>query len=115
MDRHYAWGLAVDPADPDLWYVSASYSARYAHGDREHAQALIYRRDGARPWQPLGGGLPSPLPVMPYALHVPLDRPGEIFAGLHTGAIWHSSDRGESWRMLDVQLPGILALASMAG
>ena len=23
MDRHYVWGLAIDPADPDLWYVSA--------------------------------------------------------------------------------------------
>src|ERR671915_1816209 len=22
-DRHYAWSVAVDPEDPDLWYVSA--------------------------------------------------------------------------------------------
>ena len=28
MDRHYVWGLAIDAADPDLWYVSASYGAR---------------------------------------------------------------------------------------
>ena len=31
MDRHYCWALAVDPDDPDLWYVSATHGARYAH------------------------------------------------------------------------------------
>ena len=24
LDRHYAWAQAIDPADPDLWYVSIS-------------------------------------------------------------------------------------------
>jgi photosystem II stability/assembly factor-like uncharacterized protein len=110
MDRHYVWGLAVDPADPDLWYVSATFSARFAHGDRESAEALIYRRRGAGSWQPLGGGLPSPSSAMPYALLAPLDRPGELYAGMRTGSIWHSPDRGDTWRALDVQLPGILAL-----
>jgi hypothetical protein len=110
MDRHYVWGLAVDPADPDLWYVSATHNARFAHGDRESADALIYRRRGEEPWTALGGGLETPLPVMPYALLAPLDRPGELYAGMRTGALWHSSDRGDSWTRLDVNLPGILGL-----
>src|SRR5690606_23435807 len=92
MDRHYVWGLAVDPADPDLWYVSATHNARYAHGDRASAEALIYRRRGDQPWQPLSGGLPDPLPVMPYALLAPIDRPGELYAGMRDGALWHSAD-----------------------
>ncbi len=112
MDRHYVWGLAVDPADPDLWYVSATHSARFAHGDRESADALIYRRRGAEPWQSLNGGLSTPLTVMPYALLAPLDRPGEIYAGMRTGSLWHSSNQGESWSEIDVRLPGILALVA---
>ena len=65
-DRHYTWSVAVDPDDPERWYVSASTGPYAAHGGRD-PQALIYgRRDGA--WTALGGGLPEPLPAMPYAL-----------------------------------------------
>ena len=115
MDRHYVWGLAVDPVDPDLWYISATHSARYAHGDRESAEAYIYRRRDSEPWQALSGGLPDPLPVMPYALLVPRDRPNELYAGMRDGQIWHSSDQGERWRRLDIELNGLLALVALAG
>ena len=30
-DRHYTWGLVVDPDDPDCWFVSANPGARLAH------------------------------------------------------------------------------------
>jgi ribosomal protein S18 acetylase RimI-like enzyme len=113
MDRHYVWGLAVDPADPELWYVSATFNARYAHGDRSSAEAFIYRRRGSEPWTVLAGGLPNPLSVMPYALLTPLDRPGELYAGLRDGQIWHSADMGDSWNRLDVGLSGLLALAAI--
>ena len=112
MDRHYVWGLAVDPADPDLWYVSATFSARHAHDRRGNAEAFISRRRGDGPWEALDGGLPNPLSVMPYALLAPLDRPGEIYAGMQDGQIYHSADRGESWRRLDVSLPALLALVA---
>ncbi len=115
MDRHYVWGLAVDPSDPDLWYVSATHSARFAHGDRESADAILYRRRGTESWQALDGDFPSPASDMPYALLAPLDRPGELYVGMRTGDIWHSTDRGDSWTKLDVRLPGILALVARPG
>ena len=66
-DRHYTWSVAVDPDDPELWYVSASTGPFAAHGRRGDPQARIYRRrDGG--WGALAGGLPEPLPAMPYAL-----------------------------------------------
>ncbi len=34
-DRHYTWSVAVDPDDPDLWYVSASTGPFAAHGGRD--------------------------------------------------------------------------------
>src|SRR5919197_5209364 len=41
-DRHYTWSVAVDPHDPDRWYVSASTGPYAAHGGRD-PQARIYR------------------------------------------------------------------------
>jgi hypothetical protein len=58
MDRHYTWSVAVDPEDPDRWFVSASTGPMRAHGDGD-PQAGIFRRDGDHPWQRLAGGLPD--------------------------------------------------------
>ena len=110
-DRHYTWSVAVDPDDPDCWYVSASTGPFAAHGGRE-PRARIYRRRGDEPWQPLAGGLPEPLPAMPYAL---LATDGRLFAGLADGQLWESSDRGDSWRALRLEgdrLGRLVALAA---
>src|SRR5437762_2028252 len=66
-DRHYTWSVTVDRDDPECWYLSASTGPFAAHG-RGDPQARIYRRRDGEPWQPLAGGLPEPLPAMPYAL-----------------------------------------------
>jgi photosystem II stability/assembly factor-like uncharacterized protein len=92
-DRHYTWSVVVDPADPELWYVSASTGPFAAHGGRD-PQARIYRRTAGE-WRPLSDGLPDPIPAMPYAL---VAAEGRLFAGLADGQIWQSNDRGDTWR-----------------
>jgi photosystem II stability/assembly factor-like uncharacterized protein len=109
-DRDYTWSVAVDPADPDCWYVSASTGPFAAHGGGD-PQARIYRRRKGKPWEPLAGGLAEPLPAMPYALLTAGDR---IFAGLADGRLWESRDRGDTWVELRLEgdaLPGVVALA----
>jgi photosystem II stability/assembly factor-like uncharacterized protein len=109
-DRHYTWSVAVDPDDPDWWYVSASTGPFAAHGGHD-PRAHIYRRRGAEPWEPLAGGLPDPLPSMPYAL-VSADR--RIFAGLASGELWESTDSGDTWGACVLRgdpLPALQALA----
>lgn len=98
-DRDYTWSVAVDPADPDCWYVSASTGPYAAHGGRD-PEARIFRRRRGEPWQPLAGGLPEPLPAMPYAL---LATESRLFAGLADGQIWESRDRGDTWAALAFQ------------
>jgi photosystem II stability/assembly factor-like uncharacterized protein len=98
-DRHYTWGLAVDPDDPDCWYVSANPGARLAHYGSENADAYIYRWRGTGPWQQLRGGLPQPLDSFPYALVMNSDS---LFAGLGDGRIYRSDDRGDHWTQLTV-------------
>jgi photosystem II stability/assembly factor-like uncharacterized protein len=108
-DRNYTWAVTVDPDDPDLWYVSASTGPFAAHGG-DDPEALIYRRrDGE--WHPLAGGLPEPLPAMPYAL---VAADGRLFAGLADGQIWESADRGDTWRACALRgepLTGVRAVA----
>jgi photosystem II stability/assembly factor-like uncharacterized protein len=113
-DRHYTWSVAVDPDDPDLWYVSASTGPYAAHG-RGDPQAFIYRRQAGEPWRSLAGGLPQPLPAMPYAL---VAGKGRLFAGLADGQIWESRDRGDSWhacRSLGDPIAALHALAYTGG
>jgi photosystem II stability/assembly factor-like uncharacterized protein len=93
-DRHYTWSLAVDPNDPELWYVSASTGPFAAHGGGD-PQARIYRRRGDEPWHVLSGGLPEPLPAMACTL---VAGDGRLFAGLADGRLWESGDRGDTWR-----------------
>jgi photosystem II stability/assembly factor-like uncharacterized protein len=109
-DRHYTWSVTVDPADADCWYVSASTGPFAAHGRRD-PQARIYRRRDGRPWQSLAGGLPEPLPAMPYAL---LATDGRLFAGLADGQLWESRDRGDTWTPLQLEGAGVAAVLALA-
>ena len=111
-DRHYTWSVAVDPEDPVVWFVSASSGPFAAHGGGD-PQARIFRRAGDG-WQALDGGLPAPLPAMPYAL---VATEGRLFAGLANGELYESGDRGDSWRALDLDggpLERVVALAHAA-
>jgi photosystem II stability/assembly factor-like uncharacterized protein len=109
-DRHYTWSVAVDPNDPDRWYLSASTGPYAAHGGGD-PQARLYRRQDGEAWRPLNGGLPEPLPAMPYALVAGEDR---LFAGLADGELWESRDRGDTWtrcRLRGDRIGALLALA----
>jgi photosystem II stability/assembly factor-like uncharacterized protein len=101
LDRRYCWAVAADPAQPDLWYISAAPGPIKAHRGHD-AQAFIFRSRGGGPWQKLAGGLPQPLASMPYALITP--HPDELYAALANGDIWHSTDTGDSWIRLPARL-----------
>src|SRR5919197_1431255 len=109
-DRNYTWSVAVEPDEPDCWYVSVSTGPFAAHGGRD-PQARIYRRRDGEPWQSLAGGLPEPLPAMPYALLAAGER---LFAGLANGQIWESRDRGDSWTAMRLRGKPITRLQALA-
>jgi hypothetical protein len=106
-DRHYTWAVAVDPGNPDSWYVSASTGPFAAHRGRNPEARIYAWRDDA--WHAVAGGLPEPLPAMPYAL-VATDR--RLLAGLADGQLWESTDRGETWRACPLE--GLTRLNALA-
>jgi hypothetical protein len=104
--HRYCWGLAVDPDDPERWYVSAADGPRQAHFGGP-AGAGLYRWEGSGPWQRIEEGLPRPLNSMPYAL---VSTTAGLFAGLADGRIFSSEDRGDSWRELPVGTGSVVAM-----
>jgi len=109
LDRKYGWAVAADPERPDVCYVAVAPGPGRAHGAKA-AEAYVFRRVGARPWEKLGGGLPQPLDHMPYALVTDPGRPGAVTAGLANGDVWRSTDLGETWSQLPVALPPLAAM-----
>jgi hypothetical protein len=108
-DRHYTWAVAVEPDEPDAWYVSASTGPFAAHG-RADPEARIYAWRGGG-WHALAGGLPEPLLAMPYALVATGRR---LFAGLADGQLWESTDGGENWHACALEGDALTRLNALA-
>jgi BNR/Asp-box repeat len=101
-ELRYCWALAVDPDDPERWYVSAASGPGAAHGGYR-ARGRLYRWDGS--W----AALPLPTDSMPYALAA---SDGELLAGMADGRILRSADHGESWAEIGVRVGSVLAMAA---
>ncbi len=110
LDRHYAWATAVDPADPDLWYVSVSHSPFAAHGEGDGRSRLLRSRGNGFSAVDHWGDDPG-LRRMPYALAALPDQPGRLLVGLRGGSLLLGDEAGEAWSRLDPVLPDVIALA----
>jgi photosystem II stability/assembly factor-like uncharacterized protein len=102
-DLPYCWALAVDPDDPERWYVSAASGPGIAHRG-EDARGELYRWDDGE-WR----RLEIPGESMPYALAA---TDGELLAGMADGRVLRSGDAGESWDETGVRVGSIVAMAS---
>jgi photosystem II stability/assembly factor-like uncharacterized protein len=111
LGTKYGWMVAADYDQPEVWYFSASNFPKLwkgelappAHQDGK-ANAHIYRSVGGASWEQLGGGLPEPLNYMAYALITEPRNPGNLYAGLANGEIWHSKNYGDTWKQLSFHL-----------
>jgi photosystem II stability/assembly factor-like uncharacterized protein len=111
LDRRYAWAAAIDPADPDLWYVAISSGPFAAHG-RGNGEARIVRSSGNGWGATAEWGDAPELRRMPYALATLPGVPGALVAGLRGGVLMLTEDAGESWSRMQVELPDVVDLAA---
>jgi photosystem II stability/assembly factor-like uncharacterized protein len=110
MDRHYAWAQALDPADPDLWYVAVSRSPFAAHGGGD-GQAHLFRSRGDGFTSIDSWGDAPELRRMPYALSTLPGQPAHLLAALRGGTLLLTRDAGERWLRLPIRLPDAIDLA----
>jgi photosystem II stability/assembly factor-like uncharacterized protein len=111
LDRHYAWTQALDPADPDLWYVAVSRSPSAAHGNGD-GQAHLWRSRGDG-WAAVDTWGDSPeLRRMPYALTTLPAQPNRLLVGLRGGTLLLTDDAGKSWSRLPSKLPDVIDLTA---
>ncbi|HLH69123.1 MAG TPA: glycosyl hydrolase [Candidatus Dormibacteraeota bacterium] len=103
IERHYLYGLAVDPGDPDTILVSAATSPRTAH-DPAAADATIYRRSGDGPWQEAREGLPETNGSLRAFLAANPVQPGTFYAGNNRG-LFRSADAGITWERIPTPIP----------
>ncbi len=110
----YGFMVAADPVRPEVWYLSASPMPKLlrgefippAHQDGQ-ARAAIYRSVGGAPLEKLAGGLPEPMDYLAYSLVTVPEEPGQLYAGLSNGAVWHTADYGDSWKKLSFNIGSI--------
>ena len=100
IERHYLYGLAVDPVDPDTMIVSAARSPQAAH-DYRYADSTVYRRTGGDPWREVREGLPEPAGTTRAMLAANPAEPGVFYAADNRG-LFRSADAGATWRPIPV-------------
>jgi photosystem II stability/assembly factor-like uncharacterized protein len=107
LSKHYGVACAADPERPEVWYVAVAPSPRKAYG--RDVEAYLYRASAGADWQPIGWE-PQPMGQMPRAIVTRPDTPGQLLVGTTYGAVWHSTDYGDTWRRLPFDLGGGLSL-----
>jgi photosystem II stability/assembly factor-like uncharacterized protein len=104
IERHYLYGLAVDPGDPDTVVVSAASSPMHAHSPRA-ADSTVYRRSGGGPWREVREGLPEPSGSV-RALFATNPAERGVFYAVSNRGLFRSADGGVSWEAVLPSLPG---------
>lgn len=110
----YGFACAADPQNPEIWYVSAAPLMKFPkihmfprmHWDG-YSNSFIFRATPDGRWERLGGGLPQPLDYAVYTLLTDPTAPGHLYAGLSNGDVWHTSDFGDRWTQLPVNMTAI--------
>lgn len=103
LERHYLWGLAVDPGNPETLIVSAAHGPNQAHNPTA-AESAIYRRSRGSTWQRVAEGLPDERGTLAAVLAAHQAEPGVFYAANNLG-LYRSADAGLSWERLDIPWP----------
>jgi photosystem II stability/assembly factor-like uncharacterized protein len=108
---NFGFAVAVHPQDPDTaWFVPAQ--ADQCRVPVDGAMVVNRTRDGGRSFDTLRTGLPQADAYdLIYRHGLALGRDGRtLLMGSTTGALWSSTDAGDSWQAVSLNLPPIYAV-----
>jgi photosystem II stability/assembly factor-like uncharacterized protein len=121
LRAEFGFPIVVPPHEPDTVYVFPlnDGAGRYP----PEGKARVWRsRDAGETWEELGDGQTDGLPeafyvgVMRDAMSADDHASAGIYVGTRNGAVWASSDSGETWRQIVADLPDVMVVraASLA-
>jgi photosystem II stability/assembly factor-like uncharacterized protein len=117
LDHGYAWGIAVDPGDPETVLVSAASGASAAH---RRGEAYLYRRtagngsaESPRFERLDGRGIPTGEGT--YRAVLASGRASGAVWALHDGGLYRTRDAGDSFERVPAALPERAARALAVG
>jgi len=128
LGRDYMHDFVLRPGERSSLYMTTANGTPPAWMRPARAEAAIFRSDdGGQSWSQLGGGLPSSLERMVWAVSGDPVDDAVLYAGMGDyapslpagtpigGDVWGSHDRGESWTRLFEVEGAIRSLCVTAG
>ncbi|HHZ07941.1 MAG TPA: exo-alpha-sialidase [Rhizobiales bacterium] len=116
LPSDFGFPAAAHPSDPDTLYLlplNGATEGRFV----PDARAAVWRtRDGGRTWQDLREGLPQEgayFGVLRQAMATDRMEPAGVYFGTSSGALFASSDEGDSWSCIAEHLPTVHSVETM--
>jgi photosystem II stability/assembly factor-like uncharacterized protein len=100
LDRRYCINVAADAERPESWYAVVAPMFKAHSAD---SQAIVVRSTGGAAWEKLNGGLPGSFDRLPLLAGDPV-APGHLYLASGHGVVWHSTNGGEAWSQLPLNL-----------
>lgn len=116
LPSDFGFPAAAHPSDPDTLYLlplNGATEGRFV----PDAKAAVWRtRDAGRTWQDLREGLPQEgayFGVLRQAMATDRLDPAGVYFGTSSGALFASSDEGDSWSCIAEHLPTVLSVETL--
>ena len=108
FEQEYSIPMVTDPRDEDVVYSAVAYGnpGQWRQRETGAGAALIRSKDGGETWQELNTTADI---SRFYAEAITLDPedPDNIFVATRQGQLFGSTDKGETWASLGVQVPEV--------
>ena len=108
----FGFGLALDPADPDVAYVIPEESQE-RHYTSDGRLGVYRTADGGASWELVAGGLPDRAWAAVLREGFAFDGDG-LYFGTQSGSVWASPQGGGEWVEAARDLPPILSVEAAA-
>ena len=107
LDNYAVWKIVVDPKDPKNIYIGTGAPTRAIAARSTDGGRTFERLPLSFPERCAGVSKPRLL-----AMAVDPEKPNNIWAGVEEGGLYHSENKGESWRRIDTETHGKEAMNS---